>query len=88
VAIGRAYWVAAPVTSGLGWSRTVHLEEVIDMGGDTDRVVGKVKEAAGELTGDRELELEGRKQGVAGDVKNVGENIKRKADELGEKIKH
>ena len=58
------------------------------MGGDADKVAGKVKEAAGVLTGDQDLEAEGRKQGVAGDVKNVGETIKQKADELGEKIKH
>jgi uncharacterized protein YjbJ (UPF0337 family) len=57
------------------------------MGGDSDKVAGKVKEAAGDLTGDDHLKAEGKKQGVAGDVKNAGENVKDKAEELGEKIK-
>ncbi len=57
------------------------------MGGDGDTFAGKVKEAAGDLTGDEDLKAEGKKQQVAGDVKSVGENVKEKADELGEKIK-
>jgi uncharacterized protein YjbJ (UPF0337 family) len=57
------------------------------MGSDSDKFAGKVKEAAGDLTGDKDLKAEGKKQQVAGDVKNVGENLKDKADELGEKIK-
>jgi uncharacterized protein YjbJ (UPF0337 family) len=57
------------------------------MGGDSDKFAGKVKEAAGDLTGDDHLQAEGKKQRVAGDVKNAGENVKDKAEELGEKIK-
>jgi uncharacterized protein YjbJ (UPF0337 family) len=57
------------------------------MGGDGDKFAGKVKEAAGDLTDDKDLKAEGKKQQVAGDVKNVGKNVKDKADELGEKIK-
>jgi uncharacterized protein YjbJ (UPF0337 family) len=61
--------------------------EVKQMSGDGDKVAGKVKEAGGDLTGDKDLKAEGKKQQVAGDVKNVGENVKDKANELGEKIK-
>jgi uncharacterized protein YjbJ (UPF0337 family) len=57
------------------------------MGGEGDKFAGRVKEAAGDLTGNNELKREGKKQEIAGDVKNAGENIKDKAEELGEKIK-
>ena len=57
------------------------------MGGDADRLAGRVKEAAGDLTDDKDLKAEGKKQQVAGDVKNAGEHVRDKADELGEKIK-
>jgi uncharacterized protein YjbJ (UPF0337 family) len=57
------------------------------MSGDSDKFAGKVKEAAGDITGDQDLKAEGEKQQVAGGVKNVGEKVKDKAEELGEKIK-
>lgn len=57
------------------------------MGGEADKLAGRVKEAAGDLTDDADLKSEGQTQQVAGDVKNVGDKIKDKADELGEKIK-
>jgi uncharacterized protein YjbJ (UPF0337 family) len=65
----------------------VYGTEVKQMGGDGDKFAGKVKEAAGDLTDDKDLKAEGKKQQVAGDVKNVGESVKDKADELGENIK-
>ncbi len=57
------------------------------MGGDADKVAGKVKEAAGDLTDNADLKSEGENQQAAGDVKNVGQKIKDKADQLGDKIK-
>ncbi|MDQ6856759.1 MAG: CsbD family protein [Candidatus Dormibacteraeota bacterium] len=57
------------------------------MGGEADKLAGRVKEAAGDLTDDSELKGEGKTQQAAGDVKNVGEKVKDKADELGDKIK-
>lgn len=57
------------------------------MGGESDKVAGRVKEAAGDLTDDPELKSEGQTQQTAGDVKDVGQKVKDKADELGEKIK-
>jgi uncharacterized protein YjbJ (UPF0337 family) len=50
------------------------------MGGEGDK-------AAGDLTDDQDLKSEGETQQVAGDVKNAGQSLKNKADELGEKIK-
>ncbi len=57
------------------------------MGGEADKFAGRVKEAAGDLTDDKDLKGEGKTQQAAGDVKNVGEKLKDKADELGDKIK-
>ncbi|MDQ6846176.1 MAG: CsbD family protein [Candidatus Dormibacteraeota bacterium] len=57
------------------------------MGGEADKFAGRVKEAAGDVTDDDELKGEGQTQQAAGDVKNVGDKLKDKADELGEKIK-
>ncbi|HWE09414.1 MAG TPA: CsbD family protein [Solirubrobacteraceae bacterium] len=40
-------------------------------GGDTDKATGKVKEAAGDLTGDESLKNEGRVDKASGKVKNA-----------------
>ena len=37
---------------------------------DSDRIEGRVKEGAGEVTGDEELEREGEAQGAFGDAKD------------------
>ena len=57
------------------------------MGGEADKAAGRVKEAAGDLTGNAELKSEGETQQAAGSIKNVGQKLKNKADELGDKIK-
>ncbi len=57
------------------------------MGGEADKAAGRIKEAAGDLTDDSELKGEGQTQQAAGDVKNAGEKLKDKADDLGDKIK-
>ncbi len=51
--------------------------------GAIDEAKGKVKEKAGELTGDEETEgegkvdqLKGKAEGVKGDVKDAGEKVK------------
>ncbi len=57
------------------------------MGGEADKLAGRTKEAAGDLTDNAELKSEGETQQLAGGVKNVGEKVKDKANELGDKIK-
>jgi uncharacterized protein YjbJ (UPF0337 family) len=57
------------------------------MGGEADKVAGRVKQAAGDLTGDEQTKADGKRQEVAGDVKNAGDKIKDKVDELGDRIK-
>jgi len=49
-------------------------------GGKTDELKGRVKEAAGALTGDEKLKREGRADQTVG-------KIKQKADEILDKVK-
>lgn len=50
------------------------------MSGKTDQVKGKAKQAAGVVTGDKRLEREGKRDRVAG-------GIKEKVDEVVDKVK-
>ena len=47
------------------------------MGEFGDKMEGEVKEKAGQLSGDKKTELEGKAQGLKGDIEGAG----RKADE-------
>lgn len=44
--------------------------------GKTDELKGKAKETVGEITGDEELEAQGKGDQVKGDVKQAGEKLK------------
>ena len=48
---------------------------------DWDQAEGKLKEGAGELTGDEDLEREGEAQGAFGDVKEGARDL---GDSLGD----
>lgn len=53
------------------------------MSGEKDKVVGRAKQAAGELTGDEELEAEGEVDEAAGSLKDkVGDAKKRISDAI------
>ena len=41
-----------------------------------DKVLGEVKETAGKVTGNKELELKGKMQSIKADINNKGEQIK------------
>lgn len=43
---------------------------------DLQRTKGKVKEAAGDLTGNRDLERKGKTDQTKGKAKNLGEKVK------------
>lgn len=43
--------------------------------GTVDKVAGKVKEVAGKVTGNKELETEGQADQVKGSVKNAGDKV-------------
>ena len=50
------------------------------MSGTTDQVKGRVKEAAGDLTGDKSLQHEGKADRVGGEVKEKAESFKEKVE--------
>ncbi|HSE93028.1 MAG TPA: CsbD family protein [Methylomirabilota bacterium] len=62
-----------------------------EMGGKWEKAKGKVKETAGEVTGDRDLEAEGVAQQDAGEAQDAFGKARRKAGEaiedVGDKIK-
>lgn len=51
-----------------------------------DETVGKVKEAAGKMTGDEKLKAEGMGQGLMGKAKGAVGEIKDKASDLAEDV--
>jgi uncharacterized protein YjbJ (UPF0337 family) len=50
--------------------------------GTTDKVKGRVKEAAGALTGDKKLKNEGKADQATGSAKKAAEKVVDKAKEL------
>ena len=52
-----------------------------------DQVKGKVKQAVGDLTGNEDLQQEGRADERAGKVKEVVEDAKDKADDVIDTVK-
>jgi len=50
------------------------------MGDDLDKAKGKVKQAAGDLTGDDSLRNEGKADETAGKAKGVVDDVKDKAE--------
>jgi uncharacterized protein YjbJ (UPF0337 family) len=50
--------------------------------GTTDKVKGRVKEAAGALAGDKKLKEEGKADQAIGSVKNAAEKVLDKAKDL------
>lgn len=47
------------------------------MGELTDKFKGKTKESVGVISGDRELEAEGKKDSAKGEIKGAFEDVKR-----------
>jgi uncharacterized protein YjbJ (UPF0337 family) len=54
---------------------------------DWDQAEGKVKEEAGDITGDKGLEAEGKAQGAFGDVKDAAGDMKDAAEDKWEDVK-
>ena len=57
------------------------------MAGEGDKIAGKAKQAAGDLTGDDELEREGQRDEAAGNVKDAVDDVKDKAQDAVDSIK-
>ena len=54
---------------------------------NTDQAKGRVKEAAGDLTGSEKLKSEGKADQAAGDAKKIVNDVADKAEELVDKVK-
>jgi len=54
---------------------------------NVDDAKGKVKEAAGDLTGNDELKREGKADQIGADVKEFGEKIKDKIEDAVDSVK-
>lgn len=54
---------------------------------NTDQAKGRVKEAAGDLTGNEKLKSEGKADQAAGDVKKIVSDVADKAEEVIDSIK-
>jgi uncharacterized protein YjbJ (UPF0337 family) len=57
------------------------------MSGKTDVVKGRVKEAAGALTGNDELRAEGKTDQAIGKVKQVAKKVVDKVDQVVKKVR-
>jgi uncharacterized protein YjbJ (UPF0337 family) len=57
------------------------------VGEKTDKAKGRVKEAAGALTGDKDLESEGKADRAAGEVKEKVGDVKDKVEDAVDKVK-
>jgi uncharacterized protein YjbJ (UPF0337 family) len=55
--------------------------------GKSDEVKGRLKEAAGALTGDKKLKREGKADQAAGKVKQAAEKMKKKLDKAVDKTR-
>jgi len=60
-------------------SRTSQHEESNDMGEIANKAKGRIKRAAGALTGNEELEIEGAADEVRGEAEGVVDDVKRAA---------
>ncbi len=56
------------------------------MSGETDQIAGRIKQAAGDLTNDEQLELEGETQESAGKLKDAVDDVKDKANDAIDKV--
>lgn len=57
------------------------------MSGEMDQIKGRVKQAAGDLTDDRDLEREGERDETAGKLKEKVGDVKDKLDDAIDKVK-
>jgi uncharacterized protein YjbJ (UPF0337 family) len=57
------------------------------MSGEKDQAVGRIKQAAGDLTDDDDLKREGKADEAAGKVKDGAEKVKDKAEDGVDRVK-
>jgi uncharacterized protein YjbJ (UPF0337 family) len=79
--------LATSVFFALGFSQQSLATGVTIMGGKTDVVKGRIKEAAGALTGNDELRAEGQTDQTVGKVKQVAEKAVEKVEQVVKKVR-
>lgn len=57
------------------------------MSGEADKAKGRIKQAAGDLTDNKDLKNQGKKDEAAGKVKDAVGDVKDKVDDAIDKIK-
>ncbi len=57
------------------------------MSGEMDKMKGRVKQAAGDLTDDEDLQREGERDEAAGKVKDITDKAKDKVDDAVDAVK-
>ena len=57
------------------------------MSGEMDKMKGRVKQAAGDLTDDEDLQREGERDEAAGKVKDITDKAKDQADDAVDAVK-
>jgi uncharacterized protein YjbJ (UPF0337 family) len=57
------------------------------MSGEKDKITGRLKQAAGDLTDDQDLKNEGRKDEAAGKVKNTVDKAKDAIDDAVDSVR-
>jgi uncharacterized protein YjbJ (UPF0337 family) len=67
--------------------RPDHLDKEHTMSGETDKITGRVKQAAGDLTDNDDLKNEGKKDEAAGKAKDAVDSVKDKVDDTVDKIR-
>jgi len=70
----RRRWHATGSESEVS-SRSRAILKGVEMSGTVDKAKGRIKEAAGALTGDRKLKREGQVDQAAGDVKDAADRV-------------
>lgn len=51
-----------------------------------EEIIGKIKEKAGDLTGNRDLEAEGQVDQVSGNLTQAGDSVQDTVSDLGKKL--
>jgi uncharacterized protein YjbJ (UPF0337 family)/mannose-6-phosphate isomerase-like protein (cupin superfamily) len=79
--------VSPPAGSGSTVARSYDDNEEVSVSGEKDKATGRVKQAAGDLTGNRDLEREGEKDESAGKAKEAVGKAKDKLDDAIDSVK-
>jgi uncharacterized protein YjbJ (UPF0337 family) len=69
------------------WQQQIVRDEGATMGSNIDDAKGRVKEAAGDLTDDKDLKAEGKADQAGAKVKEFAEDVKDKVEDAVDSVK-